>query len=269
MKHNRLKIALLLFAASVALTVPGVAQTPRGLSTLGINVSPAKFELSMTPGASYNIPITIQNGSTDTTHIQAYMVDFGLTQSGDYKFQKPGSGPYSLMRWASINPREFDLPAATTQQVRLSLAVPKESNLSGEYAGIVFFQTRPVRRAHAVSFSIRIATKIYLTIPGTVKIAGAIAKMTASPGAGVETYRVLFKNTGNAHIYLNGNLEVRKDGKLVERIPLPSNELVERGEDRLIEVSGKSLPAGKYQAIALVDYGGSTVTGGEIAFQRK
>lgn len=261
-------IALALVVASLLLA-PGAAQTQSDLSSLGINVSPAKFEIQMSPGMTYNIPVLVQNNSGLPTHIQASMVDFGVTQSGNYQFGKPGTMPYSLMRWATINPREFDLASTTTQQVRVSLSVPKESTLSGEYAGIVFFQTRPVRRSHAVSFSVRIATKLYLTIPGTVKYAGAIAKMTADAHADRSTYRVLFKNTGNAHVYLNGSLEVRRGGALIEKLPLPKNELVERGQDRLIEVSGKGLEPGKYQAMAFVDYGGTAMTGGEIEFEPK
>ncbi|MGZ3498899.1 MAG: hypothetical protein ACXWNK_11395 [Vulcanimicrobiaceae bacterium] len=265
MKHYRLIAAL---AVSLGiLPVAGAADAPQ--SGLGLNVSPAKLELSMSPGASYNIPVSIQNNSGATTHIQASMVDFGVTPNGDYEFAHVGARPFSMMRWASINPREFDLPTSTTQQVRLSLAVPQGSDLNGEYAGIVFFQTRAVRRAGAVAFSVRIATKIYLTIPGTVKIDGAITKMTASSGGGGEAYRVMFKNLGNAHTYLRGEIQVQRDGATVDRISMPDNMLVERGGERLIEVSGKSLPTGKYQAVALVDYGGKTMTGGQIAFEKR
>lgn len=221
----------------------------------------------MPAGKSYNIPVTVSNQSGSTTHIQASMVDFMVDQSGGYKISPPGSRGNSLMRWAFINPREFDLPAGTSQQVQLSLHLPSDSTLSGEYSGIVFFQTRPVRRAGAVAFSARIATKIYLTIAGTEKVDGAIAKMNVVSEPSDELYRVMFKNTGNMHVYLNGQLEIQKDGATVDRISLPDNELVERGGERLIQVSGKSLPPGKYQAIAMVDYGGKTMTGGEVAFE--
>jgi P pilus assembly chaperone PapD len=236
---------------------------------LGLDVSPAKMELSMPPGSSYNIPVTVRNGTTTATHIQATLVDFGVTQSGDYKVQRVGSRSDSLMRWASINPREFDLDPNTTQQVRLSLAIPNSTSLSGEYAGIAFFQTRPTRRApNAVAFSVRIATKIYVTIPGTVKVAGAITKMSAVGRGGPELYHILFQNTGNAHVYVRGELDVQKDGATVERIPVPGEMLVERGGERLIELTGNALPPGKYQAIATLDYGGKTMTGGEIVFER-
>lgn len=269
MKRYSVTIALLsLLVAGLALT-PGSAQTTAA-SGVGLTVSPAKFELSMPPGTTYNIPVTIQNGTTAATHIQASLVDYTVRQDGQAEFLPVGKLPYSLMKWASINPREFDLAAGNIQQVRVTLAVPKK-DLSGEYAGIVFFQTRPTRQGPGrVAFSVRIATKIYMTIPDTVKLGGAIEKFAAKNASGGELYRVLFKNTGNAHEYLNnGEVQIHNAaGELVDRLPMPRNALVERGGSLLIQLSGKSLPRGTYQAIATVDYGGKTMTGGEIEFKK-
>ena len=232
---------------------------------LGLEVTPAKLETTMQAGASTNIPITVRNGGSNSIHVLASMVDYGVDQRGEYVFTKPGSHPTSLMRWASINPREFDIPAGTSQQVRLSIAVPSAASISGEYAGIVFFQTRPERRTvSGVGFSARVATKIYDAVPGTIKIDGEVTRVSSAVSKGGRAYRVLFRNTGNAHVYLSGRIEVRHDGALIERIALPSQVLVERGGERLLEVTGKRLPPGNYQVIAAVDYGGSKLTGGEI-----
>lgn len=260
---------LRVFVYIASALVMAFAVTAPAPADLGVDVSPAKLELSMTPGSSYNIPVTVHNGSIDATHIQASLVDFGVSPGGDYEIQRAGSRPYSLMQWASINPREFDLPANTTQQVRLSIALPIGEHLTGEYAGIAFFQTRAVRRAGAVALSARVGSKFYLTIPGTVKIDGAISKMTALSSGGGETYRVLFKNLGNAHEYLSGEVQVQKDGATVQQIPMQREMLVERGGERLIEVTGNALPPGKYMIVAMVDYGGKTQTGGEIVYDKK
>lgn len=245
----------------------GIALAPSSApASLGLDVAPAKLDVSIPPGVTYNLPITVHNSSTSSTHVQATMVDFGVARNGDYQIGRIGSRPYSLMKWASINPREFDIAAGTTQQVRLSIAVPS-GGVAGEYAGIIFFQTRPERRAGGVAFSARIATKIYDIVPNTAKVDGAIAKMSAlrSPTGG-ESYRVLFKNLGNAHVYLRGTLEIKRNGSTVDKISLPSEVLVERGGERLIEVSGRKLDPGHYSAVAVVDYGGKSMTGGEISF---
>jgi hypothetical protein len=82
-------------------------------------------------------------------------------------------------------------------------------------------------------------------------------------------YRVLYKNLGNAHEYLNGEIQVRKGGATIQRIPMQREMLVERGGERLIEVNGDPLPAGKYDIVAMIDYGGKTETGGEIVYDKK
>jgi hypothetical protein len=233
---------------------------------LGISVTPGKFEASIPLGTTYNVPVTVANTTEQSVHILASLSDFSLSQSGNYEFEKIGTSEYSLLRWASIRPREFDIPAGTSQQVQLTIAIPSDDKLSGEYAGVVFFQTRPERHGGGVAFSARVASKFYITIPNTVAVNGAITKMTSAKAPGRQVYRVLFKNVGNTHEYLRGQVTVQKGGTVLYQVPMPDNMLVERGGVRMIELAGKPLEPGTYQAIATIDYGGKTETGGEINF---
>ena len=251
----------------IAVAVLALLPTKGSTVDLGIQVTPGKLEVSIPAGVTYNIPITVHSSSFDSTHVQATMVDFGVNVNGDYEFKKVGESTYTLMRWASIRPREFDLPPGTTQQVQLTISMPGDSKLSGEYSGMLFFQTRPQRRAGGgVAFSARVASKIYETIPGTVKIEGAITKMTTAKANGSQVFRVTFHNTGNAHVYARGLVIVQKGNSVVYQVAMPDNMLVERNGTRVIEVRGKQLDPGSYQAIATVDYGGTTETGGQITF---
>lgn len=262
--HKRGILVVIGLALVLSFPSPGFTQSGGGF---GLEVTPAKLEVSIPAGATYNIPITVHNSSFDPVHVQATMVDYKVGSGGDYQFQKAGGGTYSLMRWAAIKPREFDVTPGASQQVQLTIVVPPSASLSGEYGGIVFFQTRPPRKkGQAIAFSVRIASKIYETIPGTVNTAGAITKMSATSGTKGETYRVTFKNTGNVHVYLRGQLTIQQGTSVVDTISLASGELAERGGERLLEVRGKHLPPGSYQAIATLDYGGKTETGGEINF---
>jgi hypothetical protein len=115
-------------------------------------------------------------------------------------------------------------------------------------------------------FAVRVAAKIYETVPGTVQVNGAVTKMTAASSARGETYHVVFKNTGNAHVYVRGQLAIQQGNNVVDQVNLADGQLVERGGERVLEVAGKKLPPGSYQAIATIDYGGKTETGGAIAF---
>ncbi len=246
---------------AVSLLLPAAGDT----SGFGIEVSPAKLDISIPAGTTYNIPVTVHNTTPDSIHIQASLVDFGVSRGGQYEFQKIGSRKFSLMRWSSINPREFDLPGGTTQQVRLTIAVPPDGRLSGEYAGIAFFQTRPVRRAGSnFAFSARVASKIYATVGSDQSPSGEIVKMDSTRSSRGQTYRVLFRNTGKVHEYLNGQVVVQRGSDTIERIGMPESLLVERGGERLVQIGGKHLDPGTYQVIATIDYGGKTETGGAI-----
>jgi hypothetical protein len=251
-----------------ALVLLVAATTTKGDSiAVGLTVTPGRYEASVPLGSTYNVPISVSNTTTTSAHIQVSLSDFTLSQTGDYRFEKTGTSEFSLLRWAAVRPREFDIPPGTVQQVQLTIAMPSNPQLSGEYAGIVFFATRPERHGGGFAFSARVASKFYITVPNTVKTDGAIVKMTSSSTPGHENYRVLFKNLGNTHVYLRGQITIQKNGQVVDQVAMADNLLVERAGTRLIEASGKALPAGTYQAVATIDYGGKTETGGAINFE--
>ncbi|MBV8354662.1 MAG: hypothetical protein JO101_05020 [Candidatus Eremiobacteraeota bacterium] len=256
----------------VALVVVGSCALAQGVGGLGLDVTPVKSDLKLAPGARYNLGMTVGNSSGSSVHVVVTPNDFRVTVKGDYEFLKVGESPYSLMKYASINPREFDLVPGGSQRVRVTFALPSaEPPLSGEYAGVVFFETRPPRGAHAVlNFAARIASKIYSVVPGTAKVLGEIENFTvARAPSGQQVYTVTFKDRGNVHEYIKGYVEVRQQGNAIEKIMLPADALVERGGSRILTADGKILPPGEYDAIAAVDYGAPTLVAGAVKFTVK
>jgi len=76
-------------------------------------------------------------------------------------------------------------------------------------------------------------------------------------------YLVDFHNTGNAHVYLSGRVEVKQGSTIVDRVAFPQSLLVERGGKSVIDALGKKLPPGSYSVVALVDYGGPNLVAGQ------
>jgi hypothetical protein len=255
--------ALMLAAALIA--APGASAGPG----IGINVDPGKVDIDVSPAGIYNVALLVRNENDEAVHIQSSAADFRVGDDGTYAYARGGSLPTSLTPWLAMNPREFDLAPGAFRQVQLTIQVPDRRALSGEYAGVLFFQTRLGRQRSALSFSARIATKVYATIAGTAKVAGEVASMSAQPSGAGEFYRVVFKNAGNTHVYVSGHLEVRRGGSLVETLPMPPSMLVERGGDRVVELGGARLQPGVYDALAVLDYGGSSRTGGRIRFDAR
>jgi P pilus assembly chaperone PapD len=241
-------------ALGLALTVPSSAD-------ISVDVSPAKYELQTQPGKQETFPITVRNTSGAAVHIVASLSDYVVGPSGNYAFAPPGKTPYSLAKDVSINPREFDLEPGAFTQVRFSVDVP--ASASGEYSNLVFFTTRPTRHGGGLSIVERIASKIYVMIPESTRIGGEINDVkTQSLGDG-QHYLVDFRNTGNAHVYLSGRVEIKQGGTVIDRVAFPQGMLVERSGKRLIDAVGKKLAPGSYSVVALVDYGGPNLVAGQ------
>jgi hypothetical protein len=241
-------------AFGLALTVPSSAD-------ISVDVSPAKYELSTQPGKQETFPITVRNTSGAAVHIVASLSDYTVGPTGNYLFAAPGKSPFSLSKGISVNPREFDLEANSFVQVRFSVDIP--STASGEYSNLVFFTTRPTRHGGGLSIVERIASKIYVIIPESTRIAGEVDDVKAQTLDDGQHYLVNFRNTGNAHVYLSGRVEIKQGGTVVDRISFPPGMLVERAGKRLIDAVGKKLAPGSYSVVAMVDYGGPNLVAGQ------
>jgi hypothetical protein len=260
MKRTLLVLAVSLVSALVA-TAPAPAE-------LSLDVAPAKVEVQVSPGTSQPIAVTVRNTGTTPVHIQAFMLDFAMSAGGRYIFSKPGTGRYSMATWATINPREFDVPPNSFQLVRLQANIP--SGVSGEYSGIAFFQTRPLRHAGSgMSFSERVSTKVYLYAGNAVRVDGTIDGMAAKDTGFGERFLIGFKNTGTAHVYLKGTVKISRGSEVVQNLALPDQMLVDRGGRRVIEAYSEKLPPGQYTALALVDFGGANYAAGQTSFTVK
>jgi hypothetical protein len=260
MRHIFLRIGLFgILLATLGAAPPAVE--PGGIS---LNVVPGKIDVTVRPGAVANLPITVRNDSTSATHIVVNAADFVVNDDGTYRYDAPGAKPLSLATWIAIRPREFDVPANSFQLVQVSLLVP-ERDLSGEYSGVLLVQTHPARERGSMAFSARFAAKVYATITGTMRRSGRVDRVSAAAdGTGNERYRIVFSNTGNVHAYLNGRIEVRRGGAVLQTLALPKNVLVERGGERTIDVMGPRLAPAAYDIVAVVDYGGDERTGGKV-----
>ncbi|GAC1585388.1 MAG: hypothetical protein NVS3B7_20430 [Candidatus Elarobacter sp.] len=244
-----------------AIAALGLALTAPSSADISVDVAPAKYELQTQPGKSETFPITVRNTSGAPVHIVASLSDYTVGPTGNYLFAPAGRGLFSLAKGITVNPREFDLEPGSFTQVRFSVDVP--STASGEYNSLVFFTTRPTRKGGGLSIVERIASKIYVIIPESTRIGGEIDDVKTQALGDGQHYLVDFRNTGNAHVYLSGRVEIKQAGAVVDRIAFPQGLLVERAGKRMIDAVGKKLSPGSYSVVALVDYGGPNLVAGQ------
>jgi len=259
MAHFRARLVAL---AALIVTL-GAGTSSAGL---GLRVVPGRIDIEISPGMTSSVPVTVANTSDYPLHIVVTSGEFTIDDTGMYDYRPPSDQGTSLATWLAIRPREFDIAPQSFQQVELSVIVPRR-RLSGEYAGVIFFQTRPGRddlhRGVGVALAERYADKVYATVAGTGTRDGSIEHVAVDASGNTERYRVAFRNTGNVHEYLNGRIQVLRSGVVVQTLALPKNTLVERGGERNIEVTGDRLAPAAYDVVAIVDYGAGK-TGGKI-----
>jgi hypothetical protein len=239
----------------------GLSMTAPSSADISVDVSPAKYELTTQPGKQETFPITVRNTSGAAVHIVASLSDYVVGPTGNYVFAAAGKSPFSLSKEISINPREFDLDAGSFVQVRFSVDVPQTAN--GEYSTLVFFTTRPTRKGGGLSVVERIASKVYVIIPDSARISGEVDDVKAQSLDDGQHYLIDFRNTGNAHVYLSGRVEIRQGSTVIDRVSFPAGMLVERAGKRLIDAVGKKLAPGSYSVVAMVDYGGPNLVAGQ------
>jgi len=230
---------------------------------LSLDIRPARYEFAADAGTMKTFPITVRNVGTARTHVVVSLADLDTSEAGQVRFLSPGAAKFSSGRWSEVNPREFDIAPDTFVQVRYTVSVP--SGAQGEYATLVLFTTRPSRKPGGFGLTESIASRLYV-VAGDAQPSGAVGSIATEPNVTGRRYAINFKNTGSMHEYVTGHVDVTHDGTAVDHVDLPPSTFVGRGASRTVMAQGKVLPAGTYQAVAVLDYGGPTRVAGKTTF---
>jgi hypothetical protein len=188
----------------------------------------------------------------------------------------------SATPWVSVNPQRFTLQKGERKIVTIAIATPKsavEMPLK-EYRTMIFTETSDTRKSEAsapgrdlqVRVIGRIGTKIFLRNPpvGT-KLDCEVTKMEVTTRDGKRGVLIESQNGGNVHVQCdNSTIAFRNAaGATVATLPLPAFSILP-GHSRslffeLPETGTSKLEKGaKYNALAMIDYGGSDLVAGEL-----
>ena len=267
--HGRVALWSTLFFLVVLVSLWSVPQSPV-YAALDMGVTPSKFDLELGPGETSTQLVRVSNAGTERTHFRAYVMDWHLSQRGEFIAIPAGTGQRSASSWIVVSPAEFDLGPGEVQEVRVGIKVPQ--GVAGSYRSVVFFESAPaqVSRVFGVSIASRLGVMIYITIRGTAVKQGGIVDLAAEYEAGKGTIagQIGFENTGNVHLTLKPTVELRDgEGRRVARTELPSAVSL---PDSYLEIPftwETKLPAGEYIMLVVIDYGGNSKVAGQIVFE--
>jgi len=242
------------------------------LAQSGVGISPPRVEVQTNPGVELTQTIIVDHpGTVGTMEVDVTVSDVLLGPDGSAIYLDPGLHPRSLGPWLSLTPLRFTLAPQERAEARYTVQVPADAE-DGTYWGVVFFESGTVRDDQAPAQGIGVRTRVrvghvvYVHV-GAVSREGQISGIRFEPPTSTNrpaTVRIVFQNTGNGLLRLNGTIEVRTmDAVLVDELTVTNVASFPGATHEIAVAVDEALVAGEYLVLAVLDYGEATVVAGE------
>lgn len=240
-------------------------------------ISNVEFDLVLPRGASETLTFSLLNNEADPLEIQISLADWDRDINGEHRFYPPATLSRSAADWLNVSPLRFDLAPNEQKDIRFSIRVPKE--VDGTYWAAIMVeaapkQTQPQPPGTTVIVRRRFAVKVLETPPGTGTKDGRITLIDVR-GLNPPNIVIEFENRGTVHTpEVKGRIEIRDEkGTPLEKLDVESFPTLP-GARRLLKVTsarkkGDLLPPGKYLLLAILDYGGESLAGGQFVLRIK
>jgi len=243
-----------------------------GLCPQALEVSQLEFDLEVPPGGTATYSFVVGNNEEIVDDIRIYLIDWDRDLEGNHRFYEPGTLPRSNTAWITVSPSHFSLQPGERREVRFTIKVPADAE--GTYWGMIMVEGRPRPQEGEEGMVMavpRFGIKVYETPRGTAHRDGRITHMERL-GLNPLTVLVEFENTGNAHLRVDGWVEIRDTwGETVRSLKIGRFPLLPGAKRRVRAIDtdgdGEPLPPGDYLALAVLDFGGPYLIAGQIPFK--
>ncbi len=209
---------------NTVLPLPYATETLLGDEVFGdFVVGPGKIELSINPGESKIIEVTVSN-RTGKPHI------FELTSEDATGSTDPAQalvllgddrGPYSMKDYVKVEAPRFELPHNVRARIPVTISIPADAEPGGLYGSLLISTVTTDAKAgdgagtaSQSAVVARIGTLFFITIPGKVEKDGDLKDFTTVPPQSVYQngpipFGILFENRGPIHLAPYGEIRIR------------------------------------------------------------
>ncbi len=256
-----------------AFVLAGLAPTPAGAQ---LAVDQAEIFLEPRTVGRGIASINVSNEGDSVAEARVYLSDWDRREDGEHRFYPNGTLPRSCARVLRVFPLSVRLAPHTSQGVRVAL--DGADTLSAACWSIVFVESgaTPTGGGRQLAYVTRLGVKIY-GLPAGLAKDGMIDELAergrqASSGKpagdpGGKRLDVTFRNSGGLPLWVRGRIEFRRLDNSVAATADVSEFPVLPGARRTVAVPAPKLRAGRYVALALLDYGGADIAGAQIPFE--
>ena len=251
------------------------------LAMAGFIVSPLHLDFEIRQGETVTQPVRVTNTGTSQITLKIIKKDYMITPEGNDLELQTGTMARSCSKWIALQ-QQFEIGSGDKKKARITVSAPADA--SGSYWCDAFVTQISDPALHTtkkggvnmvISLFQRWKIRIHVYVPDKAINNGRITDMRLVP-ASLESppnIAVEFQNIGNTIAKCTGKLEIRnEEGETIQKISLGKNGRFTAYPEskRLIETKiEKKLPAGTYNALAIIDYGGEDLVAGEMEFEVK
>ena len=173
---KRLSLLLLLAVGLLVTSVAGstVSAQSQGSGGNGIRISPVRTDLTVSPGETRVVTLTVQNITSGDAEFQAIINDF---VAGNNELGQPAlildadkfAPSHSLKRYIADIPN-VSIPAQGSKQVKVTISLPADI-AAGGYYGAVRFTPADAEGGNQnnVTLSASVGSLILVKVPGDIK----------------------------------------------------------------------------------------------------
>jgi len=256
-----------LAAVVLALVLPTAAAAQLAVDRLEIFFEPGS-------GTEQVVSFGVANEGSRLVEATVYVQDWERRPDGEHVFSPSGSLAPSCGRFLRVFPQSLRLPPGGRQTVRVALE--GADSLRAACWSVVFVENtpEPAQRGRQITYVTRLGVKGY-GLPGGLVRDGEVDTLSlraARPTEGrpadprAREFALSFTNTGGQPLWAQGRIEVRRlDNSVAAQVEVPEFPVLP-GARREMAVTLPALAAGRYVALALVDFGGGEIAAAQLEF---
>lgn len=259
---------VLVMAVAVLLAPPAVsaqlsAEPPTDL-VLGIKAAnfgkttleQGHFSYSLPSGASVEDGIILINYKAEPIVVRLYAADLIAAKGGGLAPAQRDAKMNGVGAWLKLDDPEMStvgVPANGRVTVPFELRIPKGTP-PGDYPGAVVASLDTGRSPNGLSVQTRAALMVRLTVPGKINLGVGVGELRIKRVEDGYRFDVDVRNTGNVLFTMVGNVELRRGGDVISRVPLTPSGIYAIPDGK-VDLRGvwKSPPAfGRVKALARI-----------------
>jgi len=267
---------------SLLLGLAMVSSIAANLQGQGITINPIVIEINLAPGEMHTEILEIGNLSDKDVGIRISAHDLTMDETGSFAILEPGTSSSSLTDWVSLPMEDLVVKGGETKHFSISIVRPEEDASNQAHWGCLVVETADIigtmeSEGMSLGIKMRFVVGILQNDPALVtEKKGSVTAMNAEvvepeeEGARTVVVSATFANNCPNILKAHVSFEVRDmTGATIATDRIQGGRTVLPGYRKPFTVwfPADTWIPGQYIALAIIDYGGETLAGGQWVFE--